>query len=229
MVLQAGVNVVGIVQVHADGIDLADGLVEEVIGRPPAVVGDVHAAVASQDEPLRILFVPPHRAEVAEHAAEELAAPGLPAVLRLVHRIAVHDDLVRVRGVRLDLVERIRRLRASHIDLAAVRLPPGPAAILAPVHLVPDGSTLLTRAAAAAAACHRARVAARRYRLGARIQVFNDRRQHVGIPRTDVEPDPSNVARGQPRELPPRLPAVISAMDAAPWSSEYELPRRSML
>ena len=40
--------------------------------RPPSY-RDVHAAVAAEDDALLVLGVPPHRAEVAEHAAHEIA------------------------------------------------------------------------------------------------------------------------------------------------------------
>ena len=141
VVLQTGIDVVRIVHIDADGVDLADRDVEVIVGALSAVVRDVHSTIGAEHDALWILVVPPHGAEVTEDAAEEITVPGGPAIARLVHRVAVDDDVARIDRVGQDLVEGIGRLRAGNVDAIAMRLRPTATTVFRAVDLVADGPT----------------------------------------------------------------------------------------
>jgi len=103
----------------------------------------------------------------------------------------------RIGGVRLDLVERVRRLRPGHIDAVRVSLLPRSPAILASIHLVAHrsaGAPTSTSAATGCALRRRTRVRARGHAFLARVQVLDDDGQHVRVLRTEVEADAADIA-----------------------------------
>ncbi len=119
VVLHPAVDVVRVGHVGVDGVELADGDVHVVVGRLAPVVGDVEAAVAADQDPVRVLLVPPDHAEVAERLHEHAlgrprrALPRLAAVARVRHRVRHDHHVVRVARIDAQDVERVRRLAAD--------------------------------------------------------------------------------------------------------------------
>src|SRR6185436_5241906 len=107
VILHAAVHVVGIVHVHADRVNLADAHVGEVVTGLATVHRDADTTIGAEDDAVLVLRVPPHGAEVTEHAPEELAVPGLAAVARDEHRIAGDDHRLVVVRIDAHLVERV--------------------------------------------------------------------------------------------------------------------------
>src|SRR5262249_14413252 len=144
------------------------------------------AAVAAEDDPVLVLRVPPHRPEVAERAAEEVGLPGLAAVARDEHVVARDDHGLIVVRVDPDLVERVRRLAAGHVDVR--HLPPGPAGVVRAVQLVADdaGGERAGRADVAAGVSARLR-----------ILVLEQCIEDLRVLLVDVDPDSADPAGGK--------------------------------
>ena len=94
VVLQAAVDVVGHLVVHADRVQLRERQLVGVVPVLPAVVGDPHAVVVAEQHVLRVLRVDPQRVVVA--AELERGRPRLAAVLRLLHADGEDVDVVGV-------------------------------------------------------------------------------------------------------------------------------------
>ncbi len=143
VVLHAAVDVVRAVVVHVDRVELTAGNVREVVAGLARVVRDLHAAVTSENPPVRVLGIDPHRPIVAEALRKQVAdvpgepGPRLAAVLGTQQRIAVDEDPLVVVRVHADLVERIAGLRADVVG-GGVHLVPGPPAVLGAVDLTAD-------------------------------------------------------------------------------------------
>ena len=137
VILQAAVDVVGIVHVDADRVDLADAHVREVVAGLAAVDRDVDAAVAAEDDAVLCRAGSHHIERKSPNTPRKKSrVPGLAAVARDVHRVAGHDDGLVVVRIDADLVERVRRLAAGDVDVG--HLPPRLAAVVGAIELVAD-------------------------------------------------------------------------------------------
>ena len=204
VVLQAAAYVIRVLHVHADLVELGDRQVAELVPVVGAVPAHRHAAVAAQDQVVRVRRIDPQRMMVQVHAGRRVGSEVAPAVGRPVHAGTAQVHALGVVGV--------------HPNLAVVHgAVVGRAQVLP--RLAPVGGTVDSVLALALG-----RPAAEALPRHARIG-FDQREDHVAVAPVDGQPDPPLVAlRQSVGQLGPRVAAVGGAVDAAAGSAAVEAP-----
>ncbi len=229
VVLQPAIDVVGILHVHADGIELAERDVIEVMAGLTAVVGDVHPSVGAEDQAVRVLGIDPQGSPVAEGLLKKAvrrpgnAMPGLAAVGRAGQRLGGDVELIRIVLVHAELVEGIRGLVERLLRALGVDLAPGLASVIGPIDFAPDSARLRLDTPTLGPFDFPGRG---RPHVG----VLDDGVENVRILLEDVEADAADLAHGQSAaELGPGLAAVGCFVDAALRAAWLVMPGETSL
>ena len=204
VVLQAAAHVIRVLHVHADLVELGDRQVAELVPVVGAVPAHRHAAVAAQDQVVRVRRVDPQRVVVQVHAGRRVGSEVAPSVGRPVHAGTAQVHALGVVGVHPYLAV----IHGTIVGRAQV-LPR-----LAPVGGAVDAVLALALGRPAAEPLPR------RARIG-----FDQREDHVAVAPVDGQPDPPLVAlRQSVGQLGPGVAAVGCAVDAAAGSAAVEAP-----